>query len=774
MSPIKSRKHASPLPTLPLATASLAMGLGLSALPGMAHAEPTDTARTLDKIDVHAVAGYKADKLASPKFTQSLQDTPQTIQVITSDLFNQQGATTLTEALRNSPGVGTFFAGENGNTNTGDTIYMRGFDTSSSIFVDGVRDLGSISRDVFNTEQVEVVKGPAGTDNGRSAPTGAINMVSKQANLHDSIAGTASLGSDQQRRATADWNHALGAASALRLNAMWQDSDQPGRDQVNNKRWGIAPSLGFGLGTDTRYFLNLLYVEQDNIPDGFVPTIGLPGWTPQPGLEHLAGHPVDPENFYGTHYDHDDVTARMATFRFEHDFSDALKLSNTLRWGRTEQDYLLTAFMSTGGTAADPRAGNIKWTDINDLSTYTLARSNPTYKDQQNTIVTDQLNLRADFATGSVRHNLSTGLELTREEQQNWTLVGAGALLPTSLYAPDPHTAGSLSWARNGAGSDGRTDTASLYAFDTLAFGEQFLLTAGLRVDHYRTEYRSSAACGGSGRGAISCGSLPTGSLVETVNTETEDTLLNWKLGAVYKANEAVSLYANYALSQQPPGGANFQLATAAGNANGINADPQKARTFEVGTKWNVLDEALALNMALFRTEVTNEINTQVLDDNGNATQTGEKRVQGVELSAVGRITRNWSLSAGYTRMDTKVVEGASMASDGSPSLTYTPDEAFTGWTTYALPHGVSVGGGVRYSGSMHRGTDGAVGTPEFTKSYTVYDAVVSWAVNEALVLRLNGYNLFDKQYVAAINKSGYRYTPGAPRTFLLSADFRF
>jgi len=74
----------------------------------------------------------------------------------------------------------------------------------------------------------------------------------------------------------------------------------------------------------------------------------------------------------------------------------------------------------------------------------------------------------------------------------------------------------------------------------------------------------------------------------------------------------------------------------------------------------------------------------------------------------------------------------------------------------------------------MHRGTDGAVGTPSFTKSYTVYDAVLSYAVNEALVLRLNAYNVFDKQYVAAINKSGYRYTPGTPRTFLLSADFRF
>ncbi|HAU82103.1 MAG TPA: TonB-dependent siderophore receptor, partial [Stenotrophomonas sp.] len=195
---IKSRKHSSfPRTVAGRATAGLVTGLSLAVLPVIAHAQSSgNTPQTLDQIDVRGVRGFKADKVASPKFTQSLQDTPQTIQVITSDLFNQQGATTLTDALRNSPGVGTFYVGENGNTNTGDSIFMRGFDTSSSIFVDGVRDLGSISRDVFNTEQVEVAKGPAGTDNGRSAPTGAINMVSKQANLHNAVSGTVSAGTD--------------------------------------------------------------------------------------------------------------------------------------------------------------------------------------------------------------------------------------------------------------------------------------------------------------------------------------------------------------------------------------------------------------------------------------------------------------------------------------------------------------------------------------------------------------------------------------------------
>jgi catecholate siderophore receptor len=132
----------------------------------------------------------QAERASSAKYTEKLVDTAQTLTVIKKELIEQQGATTLTEALRNTPGVGAFFLGENGSTNTGDAIYMRGFDASSSIYVDGVRDVGSISRDTFNIEQIDVLKGPAGTDNGRSSPTGSINLVSKQPLLENAYQGS--------------------------------------------------------------------------------------------------------------------------------------------------------------------------------------------------------------------------------------------------------------------------------------------------------------------------------------------------------------------------------------------------------------------------------------------------------------------------------------------------------------------------------------------------------------------------------------------------------
>ena len=764
MAYIKSRKHLVPT------AAALLTGLAL-ATPALA-ADDTATdaqaakAKSLTAVTVEATRGndYMADKVDSPKFTQPLLDTTQTISVITKDLFLQQGATTLTEALRNTPGVGTFYAGENGSTTTGDGIYMRGFDTSNSIFVDGVRDTGSISRDIFNIEQVEVTKGPAGTDYGRTAPTGAINLVTKQPLLQNAVAGQVAYGSSNRKRATADWNHALGASSAFRLNLMAQNSGTPGRDEVANNRWAVAPTLAFGLGTTTRVYLDYLHVKQNNVPDGGVSTIGLPGYSsPDPKRPWLAqARPVDPSSFYGTDADHDHVKADLFTARVEHDVNDDLALHNTLRWGRTQQDYLLTSFMAT--------AANLLTPNPNDPSSWTVARSNPTFKDQTNKILTDQFNLRANFQTGSITHNLSSGIELTREEADTTGTVSLLSTWPAAnLYRPDPHVRG-MRWFRNGSYTHGKTDTYSAYAFDTLKFNEQWQVNAGVRLDHYKTEFDSAVTCGG--RNAPACGTLPANTAVPGLHARKSGNLTNWKVGVLYKPAANGSVYANYAISQQPPGGSTLTLSSSANSADNPNFDPQKARTAEVGTKWEFYDSRLLLTGALYRTEIDNDVVQDPTDL--QYYQTGKKRVQGVELSAVGKLTERWAISAGYTVMDSKVLRGSKVSSDGSTDLAYTPKSAFTAWTTYTLPFGLTIGGGARYNDQLKRGTDGAIGTPAYTRSYWVFDAVATYPVNKHVDLQLNVYNLFDKEYVAAINKSGYRYTPGAPRSAMLTANVRF
>jgi len=772
MACITSRKHPPRPSTLTLGMAAgLLTGLAFAAPAHAGSADGTDPqvrdAKRLPGIEVNATRGadYRADMVDSPKFTQPLLDTPQTIGVITRDLFEQQGATTLTEALRNSPGVGTFYVGENGSTTTGDGIYMRGFDTSGSIFVDGVRDLGSISRDLFNIEQVEVTKGPDGTEYGRTAPTGAVNMVTRQPMLADRAGASLAYGSGQQQRATADLNRRFGDHAAFRLDVVGQDSGVPGRDRVHNRRWGVAPSLAFGLGTPTRVFLDALHIKQNNTPDGGVPTIGLPGYTsPDPTRPQIGAAPrVDSENFYGTAQDHDRVTADMLTLIIEHEFSPDLALRNTTRWGRTHQDYLLTSFRAD--------ADNLVTPDLADPSSWAIARSLPTFKRQANRILTDQLNLTANFATGTVIHNLSAGVELSEEKASDVDVAPlAGSTWPAAnLYRPDPR-AGGLLYGETGAWSTGTTDTAAAYVFDTLKFGQRWQVTAGVRVDRYTTRFDSVALCGE--RNSPECGTLPAGTPVPGLKARVVDTLPNGKLGVLYKPAPNGSIYANFAVSQEPPGGNTLLFSSSARSADNPALDPQRASTTELGTKWDLLDQRLLLTAALYRTVVRNELTQDPVDE--QYYQTGRKRVQGIELGIVGRVTDDWGVSAGYTTMDAKVTDGQAVSNDGSDDLAYTPRSAFTAWTTYHLPFGLTVGGGARYAGAMKRGTDGAVGTPATTGAYWVFDAMASLPVNRHVDLQLNLYNLFDRHYVAAINKSGYRYTPGTPRAAMLTANIRF
>src|SRR5690606_37637568 len=168
-------------------------------------------------------------------------------------------------------------------------------------------------------------------------------------------------------------------------------------------------------------------------------------------------------------------------------------------------------------------------------------------------------------------------------------------------------------------------------------FENSLLVTGGVSHDLDKTAYFSSVICkNGTGSGEEDCGGQLVGCIVTTNDLTSKETLFNWKLGTGYKPTNVLTLYANYAVSHQPPGRSNFELSSAANSANNPNLDPQKAKTIEAGAKWSALDEKLGVNLAVFQTTVSNEINSQVLDDDGNPTQTGRKRGKGGENTMGG------------------------------------------------------------------------------------------------------------------------------------------
>ncbi|MBY0467929.1 MAG: catecholate siderophore receptor Fiu [Burkholderiaceae bacterium] len=758
MAHIQARKHAHPLRrthTAAAAVAALTLPIAAHAQqvapPAAAASSPARSAVLPEvKVKAAAEAPYKADTMSSPKFTQPLIDTPQTITVIKKELLREQGATTLSEALRNTPGI-TLQAGENGNTSSGDSIFMRGFDTQSSIFVDGIRDLGSISRDVFNIEQVEVVKGPSGSDNGRGAPSGYVNLSTKVPFLDSYNAASVSVGTHDRRRATVDLNQPVDfgiPGTAVRLNLMAQDYGVPGRHEIKKKSYAFAPSIAFGLNTPTRVYFYLLHSEQNNRPDGGVPTVGLKSY--YNGNAAINNAPkVNSQNFYGAKSDDEDVDINMFTVRLEHDLAPGVTLRNTSRYGRLNLESTLT-----GVNAITPPAT---------LTPYFQVSRSRQGRDQENEILTNQTNLSAELGSGTFKHSLSGGVEFIYEKQTTPSFAVPAATPQGNANLYNPSTGDVFQTpVRNGAFSNGDTTSLALYLSDTLKVGEQWQFTAGLRVEHYDTDSQSAT--------------VTSNVLQPAVSLDTSGNLKSWKLGALYKPLPNGSIYVSTANSQQPPGGANFALSAAANSSNRPNLDPQEGRNVELGSKWEFNGGLMAVTGALFQSTNKNEL-VQDPIDTAVYTPVGKRRVRGAEISLVGQITDALQLSTGMAYMKTKLLR-ASAASQGGV-IANSPKFTWTTWATYKLPAGVTLGGGLRHnSRAVTTSNIPTVAVPitgaYHIPSYWVADALVGYEVNKTLSLQLNLNNLFDKHYVASINNGRSRYFPGTPRSALLTANMTF
>ena len=730
--------------------------------------EPT----VLSSIEVQA---QRNRTVASPKFPVPLVDTPQTIAVIPSDIFNAQSATTLSDVLRNTPGI-TFAAGEGGNVAAGDSFFMRGFDASSSIFVDGVRDTGAFSRDTYNLEQVEIAKGPAGADTGRGGSSGYINLVTKTphvatARIAQLTYGGADVGHAQQR-ATIDVNEPLSAGTAVRVAAVWQDSGVPGREYVKNESWGVSPSLALGLGTDTSLSLAASIDRLDNLPDSGLPTPALPGAN-LPGGSAFA---VDQGNFYGlAREDYDLVDHETLTAKLDHNFSGSLRLVNQTKWISTDRDALTSYFQNSNATASnfnpDTTPANPA-TGATPPSYQTFDPVNGTvtprriHNESENEILSNQTNLATEFATGRAYHSTSVGLELSREEQftPTWQPVGGP---PTGILSPNAHRTATPAQtpylAANRPYTKGRIDTAALYAFDTIQLTPRFLVNASLRWETYEIDYEDLDPATAEN---------PTPTLLRIAK---KDDLLSWKAGVVYKPAAYGTLYAAFANSSTPPG-SSFAFSTNATNANNPNLKPQESRNYEAGIKWEFFDRNVSANLAFYRSE---NLNTGSIDAvTGLVTQDISQTAEGVELGLSGRITKDWLVFGGIGFIDTSYNSaGTTAGANDGAELRFTPRLSANLWTTYAIARKLTIGGGLQYSDSVLRSTSNTVtDTATSVRSipdYWLANLMAAYAVNDRVTLRLNVNNVFDEDYFR-LNNNGGRYYPGTPRTILLTADLRF
>ena len=722
-------------------------------------------------IDPSLIPGsYTTTTASSGKQTAPLLDTPQTVSVIPGTIIQEREATNLTEVLRNTPGI-SFNAGENGFGTSASNFQLRGFDASANIYVDGMRSLGAYPRDMFNVDRVEVFKGAA-ADNGRGGAGGYVNIVSKQPMMENFVHVETGIGFDEydsemRRRATVDINQRFGT-TGLRVNGMVEDGGVAGRDMAETKGWGIAPTITFGMGTDKRLTIAYEHLDRNERPDWGVPGATIKGTVRYNPLTSGA----DRDAFYGLRSDTSRIKADSVTGRFEYDLADNLKFSNQLRYARVDH---FSAFTIMNNNAYAP-------------GTQTVATTR-NYYDRETTGLTNQTELTGTAVVGGFFHKFTSGIELSRETSDALRRPGQ-ATGTTSIFDPNPDRLNPAIPAPTQ--SNGITiNTVAAYFYDTIHLNRQFQLTGGLRLEHYNVSINDRILAPVAGPGSLD-------------GDEISETTLSGRIGLVYKPVEQGSFYVSYGTSGLPAGSylSNPDISREGDNAfPGYfpNADPVRFHNYEVGVKWDFFGGRLTTAAALFRTEKHNAVITGLEDDGAGGTNEimgyGKQIVQGVELTVAGNVTERWKVFGGMALIDSERQHSARLdaarrlanptdygsftRTDGD-ELAFTPNFTANLWSTYKLTDAFTVGAGVQYVGESW------VGRPDDAEriipngqsgklpDYFLVNAMASYELTQNIKLQLNIDNIFDEKYARSLNWSGHRADLGAPRTYWLSASFKY
>ncbi|WP_038346036.1 TonB-dependent receptor [Acinetobacter sp. A47] len=759
MSFIKSRKK--------LVSSAIASSLSVVAVPAIAQDQ------TVQLPTIHAQAekeqSLKVDQSANSKFVAPLLDTPKSVSVISKQLIEDTQVTTLSDALRTIPGI-TLGAGEGGNPN-GDRPFIRGYNSESSMYVDGVRSSTSQNREMFAVEQVEVTKGSASALGGAGTTGGSINMISKVAKKGDALEGSISGGTDNYARITLDGNKDFGNGVAARVVVMGHQNEKAGQhDGAEYKRAGIAPSISFGLDSATRGTLSYYYLKTDDEPDSGIP------YQYDTTKKATAGKPVDVKQ--GTYYgwkdrDFQKQENQIGTLKLEHDLTDNLTLSNTAVYSKSKNNYLWTQPDDSQGNVVNGQVWRRVNTNLTNTDTFT-----------------DQLALTGKFNTGALKHSFNTGAEYSKQDSDRGSNIvtdpntskigGSGANNACSLsssngWCTDLNNPNARDqWLGNIKANPKVTNitskTQSIYVLDNITITPQWLLDLGVRWDKFETDMKYNK----------DSGSVKAGTKYSSSND-----FFNYQAGLTFKPAENGAVYISYATSANPVGvdaGDGSEGISVPGRnttdeqARAINnLKPEEVKTYEIGTKWDVFNNKLNLTAAIFRTE---KENTRALDSDGFTRNIGETRVDGIELGANGNITDKWAVSAGYTYLDSEIVD-AGFIKDANGKYVPSPNNGHqvqnvaknsaTLWTTYKVLPQLTLGAGAVAMDKVY----GDAANTKWVPGYVRYDAMARYNVDKNVDLQLNINNLSDKRYFTKAYASHYA-TEAEGRSAVLSVNFKY
>lgn len=672
-------------------------------------------------------APYKARTLSDSRRTRDIADTPQTMTVITRSAIEDSGKTELKDLLSAQPGI-TLGTGEGGNS-FGDRYIIRGYEARSDIYTDGLRDPGLITRETFALEQVEIAKGPSSTFAGRGSTGGAVNSVTKKANLWDDFTTVeGGLGTDDFERYTLDTNRVLTDDLAIRFNGLYTEAEVPDRGPAEKRRTGALISGIYQPLDEFKVLADYYYARSDDRTD------------PGVAIDRATGKVNDDIEYVGqSGLDFQRTGADIFTLGFEWELGDGLKLENKSRVGSTENSYIVSI----------PRNGGLRsftgW--------------------QENDYLGNQTNLLIDKMWGDVRHSVIVGAEYANES----TDAGNYTITTTNTPVVDPTNPNNSAWAgstsRNDKSSALELDTISAYVMDTITLNEDWEIFGGVRYDQF--DYKLWVAARGANPEAT---------------YKYDDSFVNGHMGVVFSPWEHGNVYLSWSTSSNINGGeadagTNCGYGGLCFDENGEvgQSKPEQSTNWELGTKWNLLDHRLLLTAAVFQTTKDDVIEggTNSYSPEGSL-NTGKNRVHGVELGLAGNITDRLSGQIGAAVMNSETLESYDPTAEGRPKANFAEKSA-NAQLRYQLTPAFAFGGTMTYSSEIFGGQpDTGANGNIVLDGYTVYDLFASYQVNENLDLRANLQNLFNEDYYTAVYRGGSIVYKGDARNAQLTARYKF
>jgi catecholate siderophore receptor len=738
----------------------------LATLPAQA-AKADDAGDAADASETIIVSG-KRDDVALPTLRGPLIDIPQVVSVVSNETLKQQQVVSLEQALRNVAGVTTQI-GEGGVAN-GDQFFIRGQSAKNDIFTDGLRDFGAFTRDSFNYESIEVLKGSSSTALGRGLTGGGINTTSKAPYETRAVDLNFSGGTADYRRGTVDANLPVSDQLGLRVNLMVHENDAPDRDVVNAQRWGVAPSLSYAFGDDTRITAIYLHQHEERVPDYGVPVAVTTNATDIERPVTELG--VRRSSFYGfADSDHDDVDVDTLTVKFVHEFSDTLQLTSDTKAGRYERSFEQSIPSCAAATCGDLLL------DGNAATTPQVSVSSRLYEQTTNG-AQNITSLLVTQPIGSLRNEFVVGWDFsyqTNDRDQYTNAANVTKNLVDPLNTGSAVLPGTLANVRESSGTD-----LALFVDNRVWFTPELSVDLGVRFQHFvnRTDQDTY--------GATVCNGVtqPAGLCVESL--ETEQDLVSPKASFIWEPSDLVSAYVSYSRAAVPPGNAiaNGDALSSLGAGGSISRndlDPERTETFDVGVKMSLLDRRLLVQSSVYQVDRSNATEIDPISNFMQYSPEPKQRLRGFELGLTGAISDSLRLSANYAYTDAEIVE-AFTGTTGSNAVVidtaaigkqvrFIPKQSASVWSHFAPQSGAlagfELGAGFTYQSEIFLDSRNTQATP----SFLTLDFLAAYQFGRYRIA-VNGYNLADENYYSQVH--GGRVLPGAGRSVVANFGVRF